>query len=155
MDELAIQEWRKEDYLISTDKTKLDISAIHRYLTRSTWAEGIDEETVFNSVQHSLNFGVFYQDSQVGFARVITDYATFAYLCDVYILEEHQGNNLGRWLMTCFHAHPVFENLRRILLFTTTAPWRYEKFGYEPVNRPDYAWTITRPDIYQTKKQKK
>ncbi|MEM6160178.1 GNAT family N-acetyltransferase [Erwinia sp. P6884] len=154
MDELAIQEWHKEDYLISTDKTKLDISAIHRYLTRSTWAGGIDEETVVNSVQHSLNFGVFYQGSQIGFARVITDYATFAYLCDVYILEEHQGNSLGRWLMTCFHAHPVFAHLRRILLFTTTASWLYEKFGYEPVNRPGYAWTITRPDIYQPKKQK-
>lgn len=142
-------EWEKEGYLISTDPSKLDVAAIHRYLTRSTWAAGIDEETVSLSVQNSLNFGIFHQGSQVGFARLITDYATFAYLCDVYVLEEHQGKGLGRWLMECFHAHPVFEKLRRIMLFTTTAPWLYQKFGYQPINRPDYAWAITRPDIYQ------
>lgn len=142
-------EWEKEGYLISTDPSKLDVPAIHRYLTRSTWAAGIDEETVSLSVQNSLNFGIFHQGSQVGFARLITDYATFAYLCDVYVLEEHQGKGLGRWLMECFHAHPVFEKLRRIMLFTTTAPWLYQKFGYQPINRPDYAWAITRPDIYQ------
>lgn len=142
-------EWEKEGYLISTDPSKLDVPAIHRYLTRSTWAAGIDEETVSLSVQNSLNFGMFHQGSQVGFARLITDYATFAYLCDVYVLEEHQGKGLGRWLMECFHAHPVFEKLRRIMLFTTTAPWLYQKFGYQPINRPDYAWAITRPDIYQ------
>lgn len=142
-------EWEKEGYLISTDPSKLDVPAIHHYLTRSTWAAGIDEETVSLSVQNSLNFGIFHQGSQVGFARLITDYATFAYLCDVYVLEEHQGKGLGRWLMECFHAHPVFEKLRRIMLFTTTAPWLYQKFGYQPINRPDYAWAITRPDIYQ------
>lgn len=143
-------EWEKEGYLISTDPSKLDVPAIHRYLTRSTWAAGIDEETVSLSVQNSLNFGIFHQGSQVGFARLITDYATFAYLCDVYVLEEHQGKGLGRWLMECFHAHPVFEKLRRIMLFTTTAPWLYQKFGYQPINRPDYAWAITRPDIYKS-----
>lgn len=148
-----VHEWEQEGYLISTDHDKLDVPAIHRYLTRSTWAAGIDEGTVSTSIQNSLNFGVYHHGLQVGFARIITDYATFAYLCDVYVLEEHQGHGLGKWLIECFHSHPVFEKLRRIMLFTTTAPWLYEKLGYEPVNRPDYAWTITRPDIYQSKKE--
>lgn len=148
----SIHEWRKNDYLVSTDKEQLDVHAVHRYLTRSTWAKGIDLETVSASLQNSLNFGVYHHQFQVGFARLITDYATFAYLCDVYVLEEHQGEGLGRWLISCIHDHPVFDKLRRIMLFTTTAPWLYEKFGYEPVNRSNYAWTITRPEIYTNKK---
>lgn len=134
--------------LVSTDRKKLDVQAVHQYLTSSTWAKGIDIDTVSASIENSLNFGVYQNESQIGFARLVTDYATFAYLCDVYILEKYQGEGLGRWLMECIHNHPVFEKLRRIMLFTTTAPWLYEKFGYEPVNRENYAWTITRPDIY-------
>jgi GNAT superfamily N-acetyltransferase len=150
MPEPVINEWHNDAYLITTDKNKLDIPAIHRYLTRSTWAAGIDEQTVSGSIENSLNFGLFHNGTQIGFARLITDYNTFAYLCDVYLLEEHQGKGLGRWLMACLHAHPLVARLRRIMLFTSTAPWLYEKFGYEPVNRPDYAWTITRPDIYRS-----
>jgi len=144
----AIDEWRINDFLISTDNEKLDIQAVHHYLTRSTWAKGIDLGTVTASTANSLNFGLYHHESQIGFARLITDYATFAYLCDVYVLEEYQGEGLGRWLMECIHSHPIFEKLRKILLFTTTAPWLYEKFGYEPVNQKNYAWAITRPDIY-------
>ncbi|WP_279044733.1 GNAT family N-acetyltransferase [Cedecea davisae] len=141
-------EWRKHHYLVSTDREKLDLQAIHSYLTRFTRAKGIDLTTVGASIENSLNFGVYHNETQIGFARLITDYATFAYLCDVYVLEEYQGEGLGRWVMECIHNHPVFEQLRRILLFTTTAPWLYEKFGYEPVNRENYAWAITRSDIY-------
>ncbi|WP_343550431.1 GNAT family N-acetyltransferase [Pantoea sp.] len=146
-------QWSKGSYLVSTDRDKLDIPAIHRYLTRSTWAEGIPLDTVSASIENSLNFGVYHDQTQVGFARLITDYATFAYLCDVYVLEKHQGEGLGRWVMECIHDHPVFEHLRRIMLFTTTAPWLYKKLGYEPVNRENYAWTITRPDIYTKAKK--
>lgn len=144
-----VQEWCKEDYLITTDAEKQDITAIHRYLTRSTWAAGIDRETVAISVQNSLNFGLFHQGAQIGFARFVTDYATFAYLCDVYVLETYQGQKLGKWLIACCHAHPLFEKLRRIVLFTSTAPWLYAQAGYVPINRPDYTWTIARPDIYK------
>lgn len=146
-------EWQQNNYLISTDRAKLDEAAIHQYLTRSTWAKGIDLPTVSASIQNSLNFGIYHHQTQIGFARLVTDYATFAYLCDVYVLEEHQGEGLARWLMACIHEHPVFNKLRRIVLFTTTAPWLYEKFGYEPVNRPNYAWAITRPDIYSSDNQ--
>lgn len=144
----TVYEWRNNPYLISTDKEKSDQKAIHEYLTRSTWAAGIDINTVAVSIQNSLTFGVYDGASQIGFARLITDYATFAYLCDVYILEEYQGKGLSRWLMASVHDHPVFIKLRRILLCTTTAPWLYEKFGYEPVNRENYIWSINRPDIY-------
>lgn len=147
----TVYEWCNSSYLISTDKKKLDQEAIHQYLTRSTWAAGIDINTVAVSIENSLTFGVFDDDSQIGFARLITDYATFAYLCDVYILEAYQGKGLSRWLMESVHDHPVFIKLRRILLCTTTAPWLYEKLGYEPVNRENFIWTITRPDIYATK----
>lgn len=143
-----IYEWRKNSYLVSTDREKLDVKAIHRYLTRSTWAKGINLDTVATSIENSLNFGIYHHDTQIGFARLITDFATFAYLCDVYVLEEYQGEGLGRWMMECLRNHPLFEQLRRIMLFTTTAPWLYEKFGYQPVNQENYAWTITRPDIY-------
>lgn len=141
-------EWRRDPYLISTDKEKLDPEAIHHYLTRSTWAAGIDIDTVTLSIENSLTFGVYHNRSQIGFARLITDYATFAYLSDVYILEDYRGLGLSRWLMESVHDHPVFTKLRRILLCTTTAPWLYEKLGYQAVNQQNFIWTITRPDIY-------
>ncbi|CAG9418752.1 hypothetical protein NVI2019_PEGOAJLN_01655 [Providencia alcalifaciens] len=144
----ATEEWNKNDYLISTDKNRLDIHAIQHYLTRSTWAKGIDVETVRLSIEHSLNFGVYRNEVQIGFARLVTDYSTFAYLCDVYVLEEYRGQGLGKWLISCIHSHPIFQKLRRITLFTTTAAWLYQQFGYEPVNKQNYAWTINRPDIY-------
>ena len=84
----AIREWHMKEFLISTDKEKLDVHAVHQYLTRSTWAKGIDLETVIASTENSLNFGIYHDDSQIGFARLITDYATFAYLCYVYVLEK-------------------------------------------------------------------
>ncbi|MGG6136060.1 GNAT family N-acetyltransferase [Pantoea allii] len=148
-----VQHWHKDDYRITTDKSQMDIEAIHRYLTRSSWAAGIDYATVALSVENSLNFGLFHHHQQIGFARFITDSATFAYLCDVYVLEEYQGSGLGGWLIECCQSHPVINTLRRLLLFTSTAPWLYQKFGYQPVNRHDYAWTITRPYIYQTNRK--
>ena len=141
-------EWQKNNYIVSTDKEKLDLKAIHNYLTRSSWAKGISLDIVAESIKNSLNFGVYHSNSQIGFARLITDYATFAYLSDVYILEEYHGEGLGRWIMECIHKHPVFGQLRRIMLVTTTAPWLYEKLGYEPINQKNYTWTIARPDIY-------
>jgi GNAT superfamily N-acetyltransferase len=143
--------WTKDRYLITTDIEKLDIPAVHAYLTRSTWAPGIDEQTVLAGAENSLNFGLFDGGKQIGYARFITDYATFAYLCDVYVLEDYQGKNLGAWLIECVQSHPVTAKLRRMALFTSTAPWLYEKFGYTPVNEPNYTWAITRPGIYLKK----
>ncbi|KTS26215.1 GNAT family N-acetyltransferase [Pantoea stewartii] len=143
MDLSATYEWREHDYLISTDSMKLDLHAIHQYLTESKWAKDIDFDTVKISTANSLNFGVYLDKLQIGFARLITDYATFAYLCDVYVLDEYQGKGLGRWLMECIHNHPVCDKLRSIILLTSTAPWLYQKFGYEPINKENYTWAFT------------
>jgi GNAT superfamily N-acetyltransferase len=143
--------WTKETYRITTDVGQIDFPAVHAYLTRSSWAPGIDPKTVRDGAENSLNFSLFDGEKQIGYARFITDYATFAYLCDVYVLEEYQGKNLGAWLIECVQSHPVTARLRRMALFTSTAPWLYEKFGYTPVNQPNYTWVITRPGIYQKK----
>ncbi|MBS0910298.1 GNAT family N-acetyltransferase [Tatumella sp. JGM118] len=148
METSKIYEWDKGEYKVTTDPKKIDKKAVHSYLTRSTWAKGINIETVSSSIDNSLNFGLFHYEKQIGFARLITDYATFAYLCDVYVLEEYQGNKLSDFIMSCIQEHPVFNKVRRIMLFTLTAPWLYEKYGYEPVNRKNYAWTISRKNIY-------
>lgn len=143
-----IFEWQQGYFTVSTDSEKIDIKAVHAYLTRSTWATGIDIDTVSLSIQHSLNFGLYHHQAQIGFARIVTDFATFAYLSDVYILEEYQGKGLSRFIMSCIHEHPVFSKIRRIMLVTSTAPWLYEKMGYQPINTPDYVWTISRPKMY-------
>lgn len=144
-----IYQWSRLNYRITTDPEDFDLSAIHQYLTRSTWAKGIDLETVAQSISHSLSFALFHDDKQIGFARIVTDWATFGYLCDVYILEEFQGQKLGLWFMECCHSHPLMMRLRRTMLVTSTAPWLYEKIGYTPVNRENFVWEIARPDIYQ------
>src|SRR5436309_2282745 len=94
-----VHEWRQDDYLISTDKNRLDLSVIHTFLKTSYWAAGIPREIVKRSIEHSLSFGLYKGDRQIGYARVITDYATFAYLGDVFILEPFRGQGLSKWLM--------------------------------------------------------
>lgn len=143
------QSWCQQPYTITTDRKQFDIEAIHQYLTRSTWAAGIDVDTVRESIDNSLCFGLFEGDTQIGFARLVTDGVTFGYLCDVYILEAWQQQKLGRWLLECCQSHPVMARLRRIMLVTSSAPWLYEKVGYSPVNCENFVWQIVRPDIYQ------
>src|SRR6516162_5070369 len=113
-----IQEWRLGEYVISTDKHRLDIPAIHGFLVRSYWAEGIPFEIVKKSIEHSLNFGMYMAGKQIGFARVITDYATYAYIGDVYILEDFRGQGLSKWLMQVLADHPELQGLRRWTLLT-------------------------------------
>lgn len=140
--------WENGNFRVTTHQDDQDITAIHAYLTRSSWAKGIDIKTVEDSVRGSLNFGLFEKDQQIGLVRVVTDGATFGYVCDVYILEDWQKLKLGRWLMECCQSHPTMQRLRHIMLVTSTAPWLYEKVGYTPVNRENYVWHISRPDIY-------
>lgn len=126
------------DYIISTDPHKMDVEAIYAYLVRSYWAEGRTKATVEKSLRHSLNFGVFAgTGAQVGFARVITDYATFAYLADVYILEEHRGKGLSKWLMQNIMEHPDLQGLRRWSLATRDAHGLYAQFGFTPLPKPE------------------
>jgi len=118
-------------YFISTDNTKLDIDVIHRYLSEeSYWATGIPRDVVEKSIANSLCFGLYCNGKQAGFARLITDRATFAYLGDVFVLAAHRGNGLSKWLMQTIHAHPELQNLRRWWLGTKDAHGLYEQFGW-------------------------
>ena len=126
-----MNEWHKGNYRVSTDKTALDVDVIHDYLTASYWAKGIPKETVAKSIEGSLSFGVFKGDEQVGFARVITDYATFMYLADVFVLEAHQGQGLAVWLMDVIVNYPALQGIRTWTLLTADAHGLYEKFDFE------------------------
>ena len=142
-------EWRKEEFTISTDRSKLDRKAIHEFLTVSYWATGIPREVVDRSIEGSLCFGIFEGEKQVGFARVITDKATFAYLADVYVLESHRGRGLAAWLMECILAHPELQALRRWMLVTRDAHPLYQKSGFRELAHPERIMEMTFPGIYE------
>src|SRR5216684_1581912 len=120
-------------FLFSTDRSKLDVDMIHQFLTRSYWAEGIPRETILRSIENSLCFGVYADGTQVGFARVISDFATFAYVADVFILEPYRERGLGKELMATIIAHPELQGLRRWSLGTRDAQGLYAQFGFKPV----------------------
>jgi N-acetylglutamate synthase-like GNAT family acetyltransferase len=125
------EQWRQGEYTISTDAQRLDIDVIHSFLSqRSYWAEGIPREIVERGIKHSLNFGLYHGEKQVGFARVITDYATHAYLCDVFVVEEERGRGLSKWLMQVMLQHPALQGLRRWFLLTKDAQGLYEQVGF-------------------------
>jgi GNAT superfamily N-acetyltransferase len=137
-------------YTISTDPARLDLDAIHAYLVRSYWSPGIPRDVVARAVQNSLCFGLYHADgSQVGFARVVTDQATFAYLCDVYVLEAHRGQGLGKRLMQAFVEHPAFKCARRVMLATRDAHALYAQHGFVAPKNPTVLMEILRPDIYR------
>ena len=137
-------------YEISTDPARLDVAAIHGYLTRSYWSPGIPIGTVERALRHSLCFGIYETASgaQVGLARVVTDYATFAYLCDVYVLEEHRGHGLGKRMMRELMAHPALTGARRAMLATRDAHGLYAGFGFREAGAAKNLMEIVRPDIY-------
>ena len=143
------QEWRLDEYIISTDKHRLDLRAIHSFLTKSYWAEGISFEIVKKSIEHSLNFGVYKKGKQVGFARVITDYATYAYIGDVFILEEFRGQGLSIWLMQVIADYPELQGLRRWSLLTSDAHELYRKTGFQELQNPKLYMEKAIPDIYK------
>ena len=139
----------RDRFSISTDPARLDIQAMHAYLSRAYWSEGIPLEIIAKAVKHSLCFGLFDGPHQIGLARVITDKATFAYLCDVYVLEEYRGQGLGKWMMEAVCSHPDLQNLRRFALLTRDAHGLYEKFGFTQLSDPRRYMEVVRPDIYK------
>lgn len=142
------------EYYISSDKTRLDLNAIHDYLSKeSYWAQNIPFDIVQKSVTGSLCFGVFHENKQIGFARVITDGATFGYLGDVYILEPYRGKGLSKFLMQTISAHPNLQGLRRMLLVTLDAHGLYRQFGYTDVPNPEKFMQRHNPDVYTKKEQ--
>jgi GNAT superfamily N-acetyltransferase len=143
------QEWRLGEYSISTDKHRLDLRAIHSFLTKTYWAEGIPFEIVKKSIEHSLNFGVYKAEKQVGFARVITDYATYAYIGDVFIMEDFRAQGLSIWLMQVIADYPELQGLRRWSLLTSDAHELYRKTGFQELQNPELYMEKAIPDIYK------
>ena len=142
-------EWKKEEYVVSDDKAKLQLNAIHEFLTHSYWSKGVSEAIVKKSIENSLTFGLYKGVEQIGFAKMITDKATFAYLADVFVLEKHQGHGLGKWLVECTMSHPDLQGLRRIMLATRDAQKLYEKLGFTPLHAPERFMQVWNPNVYQ------
>lgn len=140
-------------FSVSTDPVRLDLDAIHAFLSRSYWATGIPRSVVERSIQGSLCFGVYAAGQQVGFARVITDEATYAYLADVYVLQEYRGQGLARWLMEVIMAHPALQGLRRFTLVTRDAHGLYSRFGFRPLQNPENHMEVRRADAYAASRQ--
>jgi GNAT superfamily N-acetyltransferase len=125
------------DYSISSDPSRLDLQAIHAFLSQAYWSREVPMEVVRRAIENSIAFGVFWKGEQVGFARVISDRATFAYLADVYVLEAHRGKGLAKELMKVILAHPDLQGLRRLMLATADAHGLYEQFGFKPLATPE------------------
>jgi GNAT superfamily N-acetyltransferase len=139
-------------YTISSDKSRMDLGFIHDYLsTKAYWCLRIPFDTVRRAVEHSLCFGVFHGQQQVGFARVITDYATIAYLGDVFIIPEHRGKGLSKELMQAIMAHPDVQGMRRWILLTMDAHGLYRQFGWTPVEHPERYMEVANPNVYAPK----
>lgn len=142
------------EYHFSTDKNKMDILAIHDFLSNhSEWSNGIPIEKVELSVQNSLNFGVFHHNRQIGFARIISDFSTIAYLGDVYLLNDYRGKGISKKLMDFIMSHPNLQGLRRWILLTSTADWLYEKYGFEKIPNPEIYMELYNPNVYKNNKQ--
>ena len=150
---MTISDLKREGYSISTDPGKLELKFIHDYLYKSYWSEEIPVDIVEKSIRGSLCFGVYQGSRQVGFARMITDKATFAYLADVFIDEAHRGKGLSKWLMETIMSHPELQGLRRILLATRDAHTLYHQFGFRPLDRPESIMQFHVPGIYKKKNQ--
>lgn len=146
---MEIIEINFENYNISTDKSKMDIVAIHDFLSKySGWSDNIPFDKVKTSIENSLNFGLFDQDKQIGFARVISDFSTIAYLGDIYVLENYRGKGLSKKLMEVILNHPNLQNLRRWILLTSTAEWLYEKYGFKKLPKPELYMELFDPTVY-------
>ncbi len=139
-------------YLVSSDPALLDPAVIHGYLQRAYWSEGIPREVVARAMAHSLCVGAYRDGAQVGFARAISDYATFAYVADVFVLEEHQGRGVGTLIMRCLTTHPDLQGLRRWLLLTRDAHALYRKFGFGAHPDPNRVMIKQVADIYKQRR---
>jgi len=132
-----IIETHRDQFTISTDPARLDVDAIADMLTRAYWAKGRTRDMIARYIQHSLTFGVYDGERQIGLARVVSDYTTFAWLCDVFIHEDYRGQGLSKWLMETINTHPDLQGLRRWMLATRDAHGLYEQFGWTLLDHPE------------------
>jgi GNAT superfamily N-acetyltransferase len=143
-----LHEHREADILVTTDPSRLDLETVHRFLASSYWAEGIPRELVERSIRHSICFGAFEGERQVGFARVISDRATFAYVADVFVLPSHRGRGVGKRLMASVTSHPELQNLRLWTLFSRDAHGLYRQYGFGEPRYPDRLMERRQPAAY-------
>jgi GNAT superfamily N-acetyltransferase len=142
---------KSNPYEISSDRSRLDIDLIYDILRATDWAKDIPRAVVERSIQNSLCFGAFCHGRQVGFGRVITDFATFAYIADIFVVPEHRGRGVAKLLVRAMLEHPDLQGLRRILLATQDAHGLYAQFGFQPLAHAEHYMTIHRPDVYGSK----
>lgn len=147
-------EWRQGGYLVTTDPARVDVDVVHGFLTRSYWAAGIPRELVERSIEHALAFSLWHEPAegpaaQVGFARVVTDRATFAYVGDVFVIETHRGRGLSKWLIRAVVGHPELQGLRRWCLLTRDAHRLYEQVGFTPLAASDRWMERWDPEVYR------
>jgi GNAT superfamily N-acetyltransferase len=148
-------EWHKENFIISTDKSKLDIPYIHQFLSEeSYWAANVSIDIVEQSIAHSICLGMYDGGKQIGFARIITDQATFGYLADVFIDNTYRGQGLSKWLMEVIMELPFIHLLRRFMLATMDAHGLYQQFGFTPITFPERFMQVHRPDLYKIRDRK-
>jgi len=141
-------DWQRDGLTISTDPARIDRALVHAFLSGSYWASGIPREIVDRSIENALCFGVYEENRQVGFARVISDLATFAYLADVFVLPSHRGRGLAKWLMEAILAHPKLQGLRRWMLVTRDAHGLYRQVGFTELAHPERLMEMVRSEIY-------
>jgi GNAT superfamily N-acetyltransferase len=151
----SVVEHRKGDFVLSTDPALLDLDVIQGFLSASYWAKDIPRETVARSIDNSLCFGVYAKGRQVAFSRIVSDFATYAYLGDVFVIEEYRGHGLGKWMMECIRQHPQLQGLRRWTLLTRDAHRLYSQFGFTPLKAPERYMELHDPDVYQLVNSKK
>lgn|SRR5690606_16498949 len=142
-------EWTRGPYTVTCDRRKVNVPLVAGFLATSYWAAGISAETVARSIENSLCFALLHEDEQIGFARVITDYATIAYVGDVFVLDEYRDRGLGKWLVECVTSHPDLQGLRRWVLATRDAHELYRRFGFTPLKRPEVFMERHDPDVYR------
>jgi GNAT superfamily N-acetyltransferase len=144
-----VKVWHRAPFEISTDKARLDVALIHENLARSYWSSGIQREVVERAIANSVCFGAYHAREQVGFARVVSDCATFAYLCDVFVVAAWRGRGISKFLMECVKAHPDLQRLRRWMLATRDAHGLYAQFGFTPISAPERFMQIHDPHVYE------
>jgi GNAT superfamily N-acetyltransferase len=142
-------EWHRGQYTVSTDPGRLDIGATAEFLATTYWAPEISETVVRRSVANSIVFGLYHDDRQIGFAKVVSDRATFAWVGDVFVLDDYRGRGLGLWLMRCVLAHPDLQELRRWMLASTSARGLYEKLGFKALRAPERFMEIADSDVHR------
>lgn len=152
LDRAAVFEQHRGEYTVSSDPARMDIDAIHGYLSRAYWCEGMPRATLERAMRYSLCFGLFEAERQIGFVRVVTDYTTFAYVCNVFVLESHQRKGLGAWLMQSVMQHPDLQGLRRWHLTTRDAHPLYRKVGFTLLSKPERHMEVFTADIHKLRK---